>query len=304
MEEIVIPQENEATKRFCRYCQNELIKNLDMDVKVCSHCNNDQRPWVNRVKFSASATALLMVIIAIGQVLNTCSQVNIANEQYKETRLKRLEAEAVLNKAQNTFAIVSTNSNEMKIKTKTMLDAANHAVDHSFNTLKTAEYNANMAKKLTDNTKAELKDTKRSFTKLSVTLTEPVSTILAIGSNPFIYQHRQSKINQIENITVSLRKLGVSEDDIKVAIAPFVDKTRHDHISKILYALDALLPANKKIIKGDISYEEIVKWNLERVHKTMKENGIKLQGELKELILDLEFYQKTQKLRRPEVWQD
>jgi hypothetical protein len=42
---------------------------------------------------------------------------------------------------------------------------------------------------------------------------------------------------------------------------------------------------------------------MKRVSGILRENGIKVEGELKETILDLEFYEKNGKLRRESVWQ-
>lgn len=295
---------SENGKVFCRYCHGELIRKLNEPVKVCCHCGNDQRKWVNYIKLSSSVTAILMVLIAASQMINARGQLKISQEQVNETKLKRIEAKEILDKAQNTFNIVSTNTYEMKAKTSNMLKTASIAVDKSFDVLKKAETNAAIAKTLTDRTEIDLRNTKTSFHKLAVALTEPVSTSLAIGSNPFIYQPKKSKIAQIEKIQESLRKLGLSENEIKEAIAPFVLKVYHDHVERILYTLNTSLPNNKKIFKDNLTVEETEKWNIKRLRNFLSENDIEPEGELKETILDYEYYDKHHKLRREGVWQD
>jgi len=66
-------------------------------------------------------------------------QVNLAQQQYSETRLKRLEAEDVLNKAKHVFGLASTASHDMMVKASSILDNANNAVIKSKEVLTVAE---------------------------------------------------------------------------------------------------------------------------------------------------------------------
>ena len=70
----------------------------------------------------------------------------------------------------------------------------------------------------------------------------------------------------------------------------------------ILNYLNKKLPVEKKLFTkiGEINIDV---WDLKRVRQTLKENGIEPDGELKEAILDLEYYLENHKLRRESKWQ-
>ena len=71
---------------------------------------------------------------------------------------------------------------------------------------------------------------------------------------------------------------------------------------RILNHLNNALPKANKIFSniGNINTEE---WDLDRVRKILDENKIEPDGELKEVILDFEYWEKDKKLRRENKWQ-
>ena len=191
-------------------------------------------------------------------------------------------------KARSTFANVSANSIEMKVKTAKVLSEARATV------LLTRQM-ANTANK-------SINETKTTFHELAVTLTEPVTTSLALQGNWMVYMRLKDKIEQIENVSNSLRKLGVSEKDIEKAIAPFTSMISYNHKQRILYLLNEQLPNNKKLFK-DISEINTNKWSLKQIYIVIKDNNIKPSEQLHDAILDLEYYEKHKKLRRENAWQ-
>lgn len=135
--------------QLCRYCQQP----LNEKAKVCHHCERDQRPLL---QYFASSTAFVMVLIAIVQAI-------MGYIQYKESKIKRIEAAEVLAKAQHVFMIASTNSNEMKIRASEVLAVAksesNNALVKSSSVLRIAETNAMLAKDVTKKAGDEVKHT-------------------------------------------------------------------------------------------------------------------------------------------------
>ena len=138
---------------FCKYCQQE----INLKAKVCHHCGKDQR---FHFQYFASSTAFLMVIIAISQAV-------MGWLQYDESKMKRIEAEEVLAKAESNskrvFGIASTNSyNSSKKAEEISLYAKNEtakAVAKSIEVLTIANDNALLAKNMTENSKTEMKNT-------------------------------------------------------------------------------------------------------------------------------------------------
>lgn len=137
--------------------------------------------------------------------------------------------------------------------------------------------------------------------KLAVALTDSVVTSLTVPG-PFQYVHLKYKIEQIDRISSILREIGVPQKSIDEAISTLVSRVRGDHMKRVLNLINMKLSNDKKLFK-DISDIDISLWNINRARKIMKENAIESIGELRETILDMEFYEKNKKLRRENKWQ-
>ena len=71
---------------------------------------------------------------------------------------------------------------------------------------------------------------------------------------------------------------------------------------RILNHTNKALPESNKIFSNieDINADE---WTLDKVRALLNENKIEPDGELKEVILDLEYWEKYKRLRRENKWQ-
>ena len=268
----------------CKYCK-EIIH---LSAQVCKHCGRDQRKWINKLQYLATITAFIMVLIVAVQAYIGYQQNELSKIQTDEAKKKRIEAEEVLAKARTTFANVSANSIEMKVKTAKVLSEASAT--------------ALLTRQMTDTANKSIKETKSTFHELAVTLTEPVTASLALQGNLMVYIPLKDKIEQIDNVSNSLRKLGVSEKDIEKAIDPFTSMISYKHKQRILYLLNEQLPNNKKLFK-EISEINTNEWSLKQIYIVIKDNNIQPSKELHNAILDLEYYEKNKKLRRENSWQ-
>jgi hypothetical protein len=138
--------------------------------------------------------------------------------------------------------------------------------------------------------------------KLAIALSDSTAISLATGDNTFRYVRLKYKIEQIENIREILKRLDIPENEIDKALNVFIARVADDHMRRILYQVNKKLPAEKKLFKK-IDEINVHDWNLGRVHQILKENEIEQECELKETILDLEFYLENKKLRRESKWQ-
>lgn len=138
--------------------------------------------------------------------------------------------------------------------------------------------------------------------KLAISLSDSTAISLATADNPFQYVHLKYKIKQIENIRGILQELDVSENEIDQALNVFTSRVITGHMRRILNYLNKKLPLEKKLFTkiDEINVED---WDLKRVRQALKENEVEAEGELKETILDLEFYIENHKLRRESKWQ-
>jgi hypothetical protein len=138
--------------------------------------------------------------------------------------------------------------------------------------------------------------------KLALALTTSAVTSLTMQGQLMRYIHLKYKIQEIDRFKAILRDMSIPEKDIKEAVDIFVSRVRGDHMRHILGEINKLLPNDKKLFK-DIYELDIDDWDMKRVRQTLKEYNIKEQGDLKEAILDWEYYEKTGKLRREKMWQ-
>ena len=96
--------------------------------------------------------------------------------------------------------------------------------------------------------------------------------------------------------------MGIPENDIDKSVGGLNKRIRRDHMRRILDIVNKQLPDNKKISK-DIWTLDVSAWDINRVRKLLKDNAIEEKGDLKDAILDLEYYEKNKKLRRENIWQ-
>lgn len=151
--------EVKVDKVLCKFCKQP----LNNDAIVCFHCSRDLRPFYRQF---IPSTTVFMVVIAILQAV-------IGGFQLNDSRLKRIEAEDVLKKARHVFMLASSNSNTMKIQTALVLKKAED----------TADFTNAMASKASN----EIKDTRRSFQDLAVSLTDPLITTFALQGEILYY---------------------------------------------------------------------------------------------------------------------
>ena len=137
--------------------------------------------------------------------------------------------------------------------------------------------------------------------KIALVLADSVDTSMAVHS--FMeYINLPYKIEQVEHLKKILREMGIPENDIDKSVGGLNKRIRRDHMRRILDIVNKQLPDNKKISK-DIWTLDVSAWDINRVRKLLKDNAIEEKGDLKDAILDLEYYEKNKKLRRENIWQ-
>ncbi len=138
--------------------------------------------------------------------------------------------------------------------------------------------------------------------KLAVSISDPIASSLATSDNAFTYVHLKYKIEQIENIRQILKELEIPNKEIDDALNVFTKRIRRDHMRRILNHTNKSLPESNKIFANikDINTDE---WTLDKVRALLNENKIEPDGELKEVILDLEYWEIHKRLRRENKWQ-
>ncbi len=127
--------QNEA---LCQYC----LQPIHEKSKVCHHCGKDQRHFLNKIQYFASAITLLMVVIA-------AVQTGLSYTQMREMQIKRVEAETVLKESRQAYNTASASSN--------------NAIKKSMDVLNAAKHNSALAKAVIGNAKQEMNNTVNSI---------------------------------------------------------------------------------------------------------------------------------------------
>lgn len=138
--------------------------------------------------------------------------------------------------------------------------------------------------------------------ELAVIVTDPIIDTLALTGQLSHSLSLDYKLRHLHNIRDVLRKLGVEEEQIKSIGSIFIVMCLLQHIDAVADELIRLNP--------DFSYlkENRGRWFVPTARQRatfdnmIAKNNLKVDGEVEEALLDLEHFDKTNKLRRPQKW--
>jgi len=138
--------------------------------------------------------------------------------------------------------------------------------------------------------------------KLALSISDPIASSLATADTPLLFVHLKYKIEQIENIRKILQELEIPQKHIDETLNVFIKRVHRDHMKRLLTYTNNALSEQDKFFSyvDDVDTED---WSLEKVRSLLNEKTIEPSGELKEVILDLEYWEKNHKLRRENKWQ-
>ncbi len=141
----------------------------------------------------------------------------------------------------------------------------------------------------------ELKD-------LSLAVAAPIVDTLAITGVMLKYIPLKYKLQRVEKIRETLRKLGATEEEITKACSTMYDRLEADHRKRILLTL---LNANgeKKQLFDGLDGWDTEEWDRARIQRFIEEHGLTKSKDVEAALLDLDHYSQTKTLRRPDAWQ-
>jgi len=264
--------EPEKNERRCKYCQQP----INEKALVCHLCEKDQRPFINRIKDSTSLVALIMVLIATVQILQTCSQT-------QELKKKRVEAEAVLTQAKGVLSNASTSSSKAIKKANYVFSNAStrssDAIKESMNTLKIATQSADVAKAVTDKAKKEMKGTVDSVSKQSNILVGKFDNIngdiqnLKKGvSSQLDVLNRRNELTALADKAISngdraaFNKLADSSYSMDTAAEFLRIKSFYASFNRIPLSMDIHLDNNTSIKNDKLSTDDLIANLLKNTH--------------------------------------
>jgi hypothetical protein len=138
--------------------------------------------------------------------------------------------------------------------------------------------------------------------ELGVALSAPIIDDLAMSGRIFQYIPLKFKLERVEKIAATLKALGASETEIEAVTATIYGRVINDHENGILYALREINPAKVKLFDG-LDDGKMSSWDKAKIEEFITSNGLIRNEEVEERFLDLDFFLKNRKLRRPDKWQ-
>jgi hypothetical protein len=137
---------------------------------------------------------------------------------------------------------------------------------------------------------------------LGLALSAPIADELAISGRMLQYIPLKYKLERVQKIAATLKELGASQAEIDLATATIYGRVSHDHLIGIVYLLRDLNKDKAPLFQG-IEEGKMNSWDRATVESFITSNGLVKNDEVDERFLDLEFFERTKTLRRPDRWQ-
>ena len=137
---------------------------------------------------------------------------------------------------------------------------------------------------------------------LGVSLSGPIVDNMAISGRPMQYIPLKYKLQRVDEITIALKKLGASQDEVDNVCSTIYGRIKTDHIKKILYSLKNANPKQSQLFNG-LEQGKFDSWDETALKKFIKDNNLNEDANVKENFLDLDYFLKNKELRREDQWQ-
>jgi hypothetical protein len=138
--------------------------------------------------------------------------------------------------------------------------------------------------------------------ELSLVLSAPIVTELAVSGQMLKYVPLKYKLEYIEKISSTLRQLGASESEIEDTCATMFQRVRSDHIKAAIRSLKKANKDKSAVFDGCEDWA-IHDWDKDRLEAFVREHALDRDEEVAEWISDLDYFERTKKLRRDDKWQ-
>lgn len=153
-------------------------------------------------------------------------------------------------------------------------------------------------KKAVDKTYAAIDELK----ELALSLSAPIVDGLAISGRMMQYIPIKDKLERVEKIKATLKKLGASGDEINEACSTIYERIQNDYLERILRSLKEGNEQNLSLF-DDFENWKLDDWDLERIEKFISTNSLTQNDETKEWIKDFKYFLTHKKIRKYDKWQ-
>lgn len=138
--------------------------------------------------------------------------------------------------------------------------------------------------------------------ELGLSISEPMIANLAVSGRMLQYITLEYKLESVEKISKTLRKLGANDEEINEVCESIHQRVEADHCRVLLYNLKTNDEKGEELFK-DFQNWKFSQWDKDKILDFAKENKLEFSEDAHERLEDLEYFLKTKKLRRPDKWQ-
>lgn len=149
-----------------------------------------------------------------------------------------------------------------------------------------------------DKTYAALEELK----ELALCLTGPIVDELAISGRMLEYIHLKHKLERVQEIAETLRKLGASESEIEDACSTLHQRVTKDHVKRVFHSLRGANPEKEKVFQ-DVDDSKGFDWSPESTQRFINQHELKKNEDTNDAISDLDYFLAHRRLKREDKWQ-
>tara|TARA_B100001971_G_scaffold206962_1_gene226471 strand:+ start:533 stop:1174 length:642 start_codon:yes stop_codon:yes gene_type:complete len=141
----------------------------------------------------------------------------------------------------------------------------------------------------------ELKD-------LGLALSSPIVDELALSGRMMQYMPLKYKLERVEEISQTLKKLGATDEEIREACSTIFDRIESDHIKAMLGSLKQANPEKESLFEGihDGKFKDWAKADVERL---IEGEALQTNENYSKWSESLDYFKDTRKLKYPDDWQ-
>ena len=139
--------------------------------------------------------------------------------------------------------------------------------------------------------------------EFALSLAAPIVDELAISGRIMQFIPLSHKLDRVEKITETLRKLGATEQEVQEVCSTIYQRVVNDHIRNALGSLKTANTGSAAIFHGLDDWKATDGWDKNRLEEFIVEHGLTKDENTSEWLSDLDYFIENRKLRREDKWQ-
>ena len=137
---------------------------------------------------------------------------------------------------------------------------------------------------------------------MGLAVSSPIVDELAVSGRMLQYIPLKHKLDRVEKIAETLKKLGATDEQIEEACSTIFERVESDHIKAMLGSLKQANPEKESLFEG-IHDGKFNDWTKVKVEDLIKKETLHTNEKYDEWSDALDYFKETRKLKHPDNWQ-